>query len=152
MEHGKGSFSIFRTGHPGLFVYGRAESRHEVINLSADDRWKVCIDNGFSIVPESDLFAPLQVLERRQAQPELTHWMGEEYDDTKWESAVFDTTLSAEFSPGNLNKRPIPFLYRKEKRFLDSRIVSGEIDRDEFNKLLWEKQSIFPYIRKQGPG
>lgn len=142
VEHGKGSFSIFRTGHPGLFAYGKVESRHEEIDLSADSRWKVYIDDGFSIVPESDLFAPLQILEKRQAKPELTHWIKEEYDDAKWENAIFDITLSAEFSPGNLNKRPIPFLYRQEKRFVDSRLISGEISQDEFNRLLLEKQSI----------
>ena len=57
-EHGKGCFSIFRTGHPGLCVAGKAESRHEAIDLSADDRWKGCVDPDFSIVPESDVFAP----------------------------------------------------------------------------------------------
>lgn len=37
-EHGNGSFSIFRTGHPGLFVSGKAESRHIAIDLSADEQ------------------------------------------------------------------------------------------------------------------
>lgn len=69
-EHGNGSFSIFRTGHPGLFVSGKAESRHIAIELSTDEQWKASVDSGFSIIKESDLFAPLQMIEERKAYPD----------------------------------------------------------------------------------
>ena len=141
-EHGKGSFSIFRTGHPGLFVLGKAESRHEAIDLSADDRWKGCVDTGFSIIPESDIFAPLQIVEKRNAQPELIHWMREDFDDSEWENAIFDTTLSAEFSPGNLCSRTIPFLYRTDRKFIGARMILCESDQKEFEQFLDGKQSI----------
>lgn len=142
VEHGKGSFSIFRTGHPGLFLQGKVESRHEAIDISADHNWRGYRDSEFFIIPESEVFAPLQIIERRNAQPELIHWMNENYDDSKWEQAVFDTTLSAEYSPGNLNRRPIPFLYRREKEFLDSRIIAGEIEKVDFDKFLAGEQNI----------
>lgn len=141
-EHGRGCFSIFRTGHPGFFAIGKVESRHEAIDLSADDRWKGCIDGGFSIIAESNLFAPLQVLEERRAVPELVHWKREDYDDSLWENAVFDTSLSAEYSPGNLNRRTIPFLYRKGKRFIDARVIQAETDKKEFDAFLAGERSV----------
>lgn len=141
-EHGKGSFSIFRTDHPGLFAIGKAENRHETIDLSADERWKGCVDGGFSIIVESDIFAPLQVLEERKAIPELIHWNREDYDDSAWESAVLDTSLSAEFSPGNLNERAIPFLYRTDKKFIDARIVQSEAEPKDFDAFLLGERPI----------
>ncbi len=141
-EHGKGCFSIFRTGHPGLCVAGKAESRHEAIDLSADDRWKGCVDPDFSIVPESDVFAPMQILEERKATVELVHWKREDYDDSAWENAVFDTTLNAEFSPGNLCARTIPFLYRTDKRFLGARMIQADMDTSQFDRFLAGKQSV----------
>ncbi len=135
-EHGNGSFSIFRTGHPGLFVSGKAESRHIAIDLSADEQWKGCVDTGFSIIKESDLFAPLQMLEERKAHPELTQWNLVDYDDSSWENVVYDTQLSAEFSPGNLSERKIPFLYRENKHFIDVRAVQAENGKDELDAFL----------------
>lgn len=135
-EHGNGSFSIFRTGHPGLFVSGKAESRHIAIDLSADEQWKGCVDTGFSIIKESDLFAPLQMLEERKAHPELTQWNLVDYDDSSWENVIYDTQLSAEFSPGNLSERKIPFLYRENKHFIDVRAVQAENGKDELEAFL----------------
>ena len=68
-QHGKGSFSIFRTGHTGLFLQGKVEScRAEIIDVSADSKWKVCMDPGFSIIPVYS--APLyDILDRN-----LGHW------------------------------------------------------------------------------
>ena len=135
-EHGNGSFSIFRTGHPGLFVSGKAESRHIAIDLSADEQWKGCPDPGFSIIKESDLFAPLQLIEERKADPELIQWNLTDYDDSSWENAVYDTKLSAEFSPGNLNERVIPFLYRENKRFMDVRAIQAAAEKNELDTFL----------------
>lgn len=124
-EHGNGCFSIFRTGHPGLFVSGKAESRHIAIDLSTDEQWKGCVDPDYFIIKESDLFAPLQLIEKRKAHPEMIQWNLVDYDDSTWENVVYDTQISAEFSPGNLSEREIPFLYRKEKKFVDARIVQA---------------------------
>lgn len=135
-EHGNGSFSIFRTGHPGLFVSGKAESRHIAIDLSADEQWKGFVDPGFSIIKESDLFAPLQMLEERKAHPELIQWKLIDYDDSSWENVVYDTQLSAEFSPGNLSEREIPFLYRQNKNFTDARMVQAKTGKDELDAFL----------------
>lgn len=135
-EHGNGSFSIFRTGHPGLFVSGKAESRHIAIDLSADEQWKGFVDPEFSIIKESDLFAPLQMLEERKAHPELIQWNLIDYDDSSWENVVYDTQLSAEFSPGNLSEREIPFLYRQNKNFTDARMVQAKNGKDELDAFL----------------
>lgn len=141
-EQGKGSFSIFRTNHPGLFVKGKAESGSREILLSADEQWKVCMDAGFSIVAESDIFAPLLILEERRAQPELVHWTEEDFDDSAWEQAIFDTSLSAQCSPGNLNERPIPFLYRKDKQFLGARIIRAGAEAADFDAFLAGERSV----------
>lgn len=135
-EHGNGSFSIFRTGHPGLFVSGKAESRHIAIDLSTDEQWKGCVDPEFSIIRESDLFAPLQMIEERKARPELILWKQTDYDDSSWENTVYDTQLSAEFSPGNLSARVIPFLYRVHKNFIDVRAVQTEASKEELEAFL----------------
>ena len=135
-EHGNGSFSIFRTGHPGLFVSGKAESRHIAIDLSTDEQWKGQIDPGFSIIKESDLFAPLQMIEERKAYSELIQWNLADYDDSLWENAVYDTKLSAEFSPGNLSERMIPFLYRENKRFIDVRAIQVKAEKNELDAFL----------------
>ena len=135
-EHGNGSFSIFRTGHPGLFVSGEAKSRHIAIDLSADEQWKVCADHGFSIIKESDIFAPLQMIEERKAHSELIQWNLVDYDDSSWENAVYDTQLSAEFSPGNLGERVIPFLYRENKKFTDVRVVQSKAEKSELAAFL----------------
>lgn len=141
-EHGNGSFSIFRTGHPGLFVSGKAESRHIAIDLSADEQWKGCIDPDFSIIKESDIFAPLQMIEERKAHPEIIQWKLTDYDDSYWENAVYDTELSAEFSPGNLSGRVIPFLYRKHKQFVGVRSVQTEIEKAELELFLKGSHSV----------
>lgn len=125
-EHGKGSFSIFRTGHPGMFLDGQLACAGEKTELSADETWKVWEDTGYEIVKESDFFAPLQVLEKRSGEKNYIHWKRNDYDDSGWENAVLDRTFSAERSPGNLNERPIPFLYRKEKRFTLPELLPGE--------------------------
>lgn len=142
VEHGKGCYGIFRTGHPGMFFKGMLKSKNKEINISADKQWKVCMDFGFSIIPESDIFAPLQIMEERYADPELIDWKKVEFDDSKWEQVVLDTTLSAQCSPGNLNKRTIPFLYREDKKFIDSRVVYGKVQKEKMDELLAGKQSI----------
>ena len=135
-QHGDGCFSIFRTGHPGLFVSGKAESRHIAIDLSTDEQWKGCVDPDFSIIKESDLFAPLQIIEERKAYPELMQWNLTDYDDAAWERVIYDTQLSAEFSPGNLSERVIPFLYREKKNFIDVRAVQAKIGKGDLDAFL----------------
>lgn len=135
-EHGNGSFSIFRTGHPGLFVSGKAESRHTSIDLSADEQWKGCMDTDFYIVKESDLFAPLQMIEERKAHPEMIQWHLADYDDSSWENAVYDTQLNAEFSPGSLSERVIPFLYREKKKFTDLKVIQAKSEKNELDAFL----------------
>lgn len=141
-EQGEGCFSIFRTGHPGLFAKGRVECREEGIDISADESWKVCADPEYSIVKESEIFAPLQILEERRQKPELLHWNSPDYDDEKWKQAVFDTTLHAESSPGALSERVIPFLYRKDKAFIDADVISPKIDKGDFKRFLEGDQQI----------
>ena len=60
----KGCFGIYRTEFPGFFAEGRIlDDEGKEYSLDARDGWKVRKDENFHIVSESELFAPLQILE-----------------------------------------------------------------------------------------
>lgn len=122
--HGKGNHGIFRTEFPGLYLKGKlvfldenGDEREE--EFCADASWRARKDGGFSIVSESEIFAPLQIYEERRPSGDLKGWMRADYDDSGWEKASVYPRLSEAVSPGNLHQRTIPFLYRTERKFRD---------------------------------
>ena len=143
-EHGKGNYSIFRTGHPGLFLTGTAlDADGEVLfDLSADEQWKGYVDPEFSIVSESKYFAPLLILENRKGQESDVCWKSADFDDSSWENAVRDGSFSQQISPGNLCERPIPFLYRRQKRFAEPRLICGNVNAKELAEFLNGQREI----------
>lgn len=130
IEHGQGSYSIFRTGHPGLFLLGEIKNQTQSIQLSDVNEWRGYLDEGFEIVKESEIFAPLQILEKRRAIESLTNWTALEYDDTGWQQVIQDSSINPELAPGNLLMRPIPFLYRKRKNFVETQRISEQRKRE----------------------
>lgn len=117
-EHRKGNHGIFRTEFPGLYIEGmiRDTAGNEYV-LDADETWKCRKDTGFRIISEAEGFAPLQIYEDVQADKTLAGWMFPGYDDTGWAFAWPYPRMSHAVSPGNLQPRTIPFLYRRERRF-----------------------------------
>ena len=65
------------------------------------------------------------------------------YDTEGWEAPYRYSDMNQAVSPGNLQKRPIPFLFRKESRFGD--VVQTQdkiISKEEWQKFLNGEQSI----------
>lgn len=134
-QHQKGNHGIFRTETPGLYVEGLVTDQSgNVFGLDADESWKAKKDAGFHIVSESEYFAPLQILENRWGSAELNGWMTAGYDDTGWSKVWEYPDMSRAVSPGNLQPRTIPFLYRKERTFAGVTAVR----RSAFSKEGWE--------------
>ena len=82
-------------------------------SLDARDGWKVRKDENFHIVSESELFAPLQILENTRGALWQAGWMNPGYDTEGWEAPYRYSDMNQAVSPGNLQKRPIPFLFQK---------------------------------------
>jgi len=117
-EHRKGNHGIFRTEFPGLYIEGRILDRAgNEYSLNADEHWKCRKDSGFRIVSEAEGFAPLQIYEDIRADAALSGWMLPGYQDEDWSAAWPYPHMSRAVSPGNLQSRSIPFLYRKARCF-----------------------------------
>ena len=140
----KGCFGIYRTEFPGFFAEGKIlDDEGKEYSLDARDGWKVRKDENFHIVSESELFAPLQILENTRGALWQAGWMNPGYDTEGWEAPYRYSDMNQAVSPGNLQKRPIPFLFRKESRFGD--VVQTQdkiISKEEWQKFLNGEQSI----------
>lgn len=124
-----GCHSMFRTGTPGLYVKGCDDSipsDHSVpggsaaaVCISADDSWRCRTVRSVSFVREEKDFAPLIIHEEAAGDPESAGWTESGYDDGAWTFAVpyLKPEMPETISPGNLQERTIPFLYRKKRRF-----------------------------------
>lgn len=110
--------------------------------LDADESWKCQMDKGFHIVSENPGFAPLQIFENRQGEPELKGWMLTEYDDSKWHAAKEYQHMDPAISPGNLVPRTIPYLYRKQRYFEEVTAVrQSGIGKDAWESFFKDKKS-----------
>lgn len=140
----KGCFGIYRTEFPGFFAEGKIlDDEGKEYSLDARDGWKVRKDENFHIVSESELFAPLQILENTRGALWQAGWMNPGYDTEGWEAPYRYSDMNQAVSPGNLQKRPISFLFRKESRFGD--VVQTQdkiISKEEWQKFLNGEQSI----------
>lgn len=119
-ELSKGNHSTFRTSSPGLFFVGTAaDEAGRIYEFSADETWKCKTDEKIKIISEEVLFAPLWIHEQAQGNPEIFGWKSVSYDDKDWENVkpYVRVQMHGAISPGNLNKRTIPFMYRKKRKF-----------------------------------
>lgn len=132
----KGCFGIYRTEFPGFFAEGKIlDDKGTEYSLDATDGWKVRKDKKFHIVSESDLFAPLWILENTAGECWKKGWMKPAYNEEGWESPYEYPDMDQSVSPGNLQKRPIPFLFRKKNRF--EKVI--QIQNDTITKEQWKR-------------
>lgn len=137
IERSKGCFGICRTEYPFLYVEGSVQDESgKRYSLDTCEGWFGRNADGFHIVSESDLFAPLQILENTSGALWQKGWMKPGYDMKGWESPYIYSDMNQAVSPGNLQKRTIPFLYRKERNF-DK--VMRLCENSFFQKDQWEK-------------
>ena len=136
-ERSKGCFGICRTEYPFLYVEGSVQDESgKRYSLDTCEGWFGRKADGFHIVSESDLFAPLQILENTSGALWQKGWMKPGYDMKGWESPYIYPDMNQAVSPGNLQKRTIPFLYRKERNF--DKVM--RLCKDSFfQKDQWEK-------------
>lgn len=132
----KGCFGIYRTEFPGFFAEGKIlDDKGTEYSLDATDGWKVRKDKKFHIVSESDLFAPLWILENTAGECWKKGWMKPAYNEEGWESPYEYPDMDQSVSPGNLQKRPIPFLFRKKNTF--EKVI--QIQNETITKEQWKR-------------
>lgn len=117
-EFRKGNHGMFRTEFPGLYLKGvLLDEQGNRTDVGASDSWRCCRDKGYHIISEDEIFAPLQIFEQYSANRKLHGWMLPGYDDSTWDNAFCYPFMSEAVSPGNLQPRTIPFLYRRYRHF-----------------------------------
>lgn len=128
-----GNFGIHRTKTPGLYIDGQINDGTNILSVQTDQSWFGSEVNGFKIVSEDDVFAPMQIYENFQGSI-LDQQL---FDDSAWdvvevyEDSQIDTLLRRE----NLKARPIPFLYRKNSSFKEVMALR----QSQFSKTNWER-------------
>lgn len=129
-----GNHGMFRTATPGLYVKGEITTVDEqVISLDADGSWRCRIDRNVSFIREEERFAPLILHEKVSGSTEVFGWKTPEYDDSGWEAAkpYINIEIHQAVSPGNLQDRSIPYMYRKDRHFMDIMAVPKSIHSKE---------------------
>lgn len=119
-DKAKGNHSTFRTSSPGLYIKGSCtDNAGNEYSLSADESWKCYVDKQFKIVQEEMLFAPLLIHEDVSGNAETFGWLEDDFDVGTWSNALpyVRVQIHGAVSPGNLQPRTIPFMYRKQKQF-----------------------------------
>ena len=120
VEREMGNHSMFRTEIPGLYMAPEKNETEPLRSfLKADASWRCHIDRKTLFPPEETGFAPLIIHEEAFGSPETFGWLEEDFDDRAWAAALPypKAKISPAVSPGNLNQRTIPYMYRTKKRF-----------------------------------
>ena len=129
-----GNHGMFRTATPGLYVKGKITTVDaQEISLDADVSWKYAINKNVSFVREEERFAPLIIHENASGNEEIFGWKMPEYDDSEWESAkpYINIEIHQAVSPGNLQERTIPYMYRKDCCFTEIMEVPKSVHSQE---------------------
>lgn len=146
LEQHKGNFGMWRTETPGFYLNGSYVNHLGLENrIIADDTWRCKKETNFKIVSESDVFAPLQILENRVGNESIFGWKTEVYNDKDWDkaSAYKSSEISRAVSPGNLLPRDIPSLTQIEKQFDGVFCIrESKLNEKDWNDMLHGKQSI----------
>ncbi|BCN31128.1 alpha-L-rhamnosidase-related protein [Anaeromicropila herbilytica] len=141
-----GNQSIIRTNYPGLYVIGMGKDvDNNNYEFSADGTWKYMVHDGIKIVPEAAGFAPLQIYEEVREQESSWDWKAEDYIDSDWRAAVpyHKSQIRDAVSPGNLNPRTIPFMYKKKRYFKGIiNLKQSKSDLEIWNQMLHGKEKI----------
>lgn len=141
-----GNQGVISTACPGLYFKGYCRDfAGEEYDFSADDTWKYYKAREYQIVPEAEGFAPLCIFEKYCAGQETIFWKEESFDDSFWKQArpYHRFQIRDAISPGNLEKRTIPFMYRKQRNFQGIvQVIASTTTEEAWNRLLLEEQDI----------
>lgn len=119
-DPGAGNHSLFRTAVPGLYVSGSVtDAAGKVYDLGADASWRCRVDRSVQFCREEVRFAPLMIHEEAYGDASLQGWRSVNYDDRAWDAAQEypRSRVPEAVSPGNLQPRTIPYMYRQARRF-----------------------------------
>lgn len=141
-----GNQSVMTTSFPGLYCDGKAiDESGRIYDLSADASWKCRWDDRVRIMAETEGFSPLHFYEEVHENTQISDWKTEQFNAEGWSAAVPYTQreIRKVVSPGNLNPRTIPFMYRKSRKFQQVvQVLQSESGIDEWNAFLKEKRQI----------
>lgn len=115
-----GNHGMFRTSLPGLGMKGSLTLKNgKKYTLQTDETWKSKKDFRVSFMREEERFAPLIIHEKVYGDPLFRAWKMPGYNDYYWEKVFIypKNRISVAVSPGNLNPRQIPYMYRKRRKF-----------------------------------
>lgn len=132
IESKLGNHGLFRNEIPGLYFSGTIadkDSKEIILDISADSNWKCMINRDIKFPPEEERFAPLLIHEVSKGDEALHGWLLPDYDDGSWEEAAsYEKGIIDEaISPGNINPRTIPYMYRKSRNFTG--LLENETDK-----------------------
>lgn len=141
-----GNQSAMVTSFPGLYFYGKCtDIEGNIYDISADSQWRYRVDNRVEVKAEAPGFSPLHFYENVREDLTVAGWKGTGYDDSAWEKAVPypDRGIRKAVSPGNLNARTIPFMYRKKRTFSRvMRVVSSAYPAEKWEAFLRGEEKI----------
>lgn len=133
-----GNQSIICTNCPGLYVDGTCiDINKKNYSISGDATWKYSINKEIKIVPEAQGFAPLYIYEEVHGQKSTWNWKEIDYNDSGWNEAVayHKSQIRDAVSPGNLQPRNIPFMYKRKRNFFGIK----HIKKSKSDILIWNK-------------
>lgn len=149
----KGPFSVTRTPKAAFWLEGAVQNANNEIleDISTDVKWKCMQEKGIVFLPPVTAYLS-GGFEHFDYKNIICGWKKALFDDSSWSEAEvignsnFDNYSAnnyGEISPWNLASRPIPQLYRKEKRF--SKVTKTDLSRDVLEALLQgEKEVTLP--------
>lgn len=141
-----GNQSVMATSFPGLYCDGKAiDESGRIYDLSADSSWRCRWDDRVRIMAETEGFSPLHFYEEVHENTLISDWKKEQYHVEGWSAAEPYTQreIRKAVSPGNLNPRTIPFMYRKSRKFQQVvQVIRAESDIDDWNAFLKENRQI----------
>lgn len=141
----KGNHGMLRTATPGLMVDGVVKTVEGEIDISTGSGYKCYKDDRVSFTREEERFAPLIIHEKVYGNPLYRAWKTPDYDDSFWEDAYIypEFSIHPAVSPGNLEPRTIPFLYREPRKFKDVMSVRKSIySLQEWRDFIAGKRTI----------
>ncbi|KAJ5533210.1 hypothetical protein N7494_009762 [Penicillium frequentans] len=141
-----GSSSIISTELPGLMVHAELEG----LSISSDPSWKCLQETSRKIIPHSEwnyLLGPpfMSNNERVTEAKKLSGWKRAAFDDTTWESAIFQfrpVKMLPIQRPWKLEPRPIPELPEIPGRFDGVVKCEGSITNAQWNSFIKGEEDL----------
>jgi len=136
---GEGNQSVWRTRLPGLYVHAviRDKQNTQTADAHTDESWE-CIKDEAITLSQGVYTQFLGISEAVDGFKRPFGWTEAGYVSEKWEKAsryVFDI-VHGELKPWELRKRPIPFLYETERKFVGISQLSAKGSKPDWLELL----------------